>query len=46
MPFSKINAEVGFDQKKINLRVQAGKNIFKAFIFNLVAEAGHKNYRI
>ena len=41
-PFSKINAEIGFDQEMINRRVQAGKNVFKAFILNMVKEAGHK----
>jgi len=41
-PFSKINAEVGFDEERINLRVQAGKNVFKAFILDLVKDAGHK----
>lgn len=41
-PFSKINAEVGFDQERINLRVQQGKNVFKEFILNLVKDAVHK----
>jgi len=41
-PFSKINAEVGFDQELINLRVQAGKNVFKAFVLKLIQDAGHK----
>jgi AcrR family transcriptional regulator len=41
-PFSKINAEAGFDQENINLRVQSGKNVFKTFILNLVKDAGHK----
>jgi AcrR family transcriptional regulator len=42
-PFAKINAEIGFDNAVVNLRVREGKNVFRAFIFHLVKNAGHQS---
>src|ERR1700761_5193164 len=41
-PFSKINAEIGFDNERINLRVRQGKDVFRKYILQLVRNAGHK----
>ena len=41
-PFSKINAEIGYDNDAVNLRVRQGKNVFREFVLQLVRNAGHR----